>query len=257
MIVLNKKRITVILMCVLMGVFTFSFQVAKLNSQEKLDKEEQLGEINNISQINEIKETTSTPVSGRTVILDAGHGVPDEGAQSSNGTTEAETNLKIALKVQNLLEQSGCTVILTRSDENAIYDLDSKTLKQKKISDIHNRVKIGNESSADIFVSIHLNKIPQQQYWGWQCFYKDGNEQSTKLAKVIQSNLNEAIQKENNRVAMKIDNIYIVKKVEIPLSIVECGFLSNPEEEKLLLEDEYQDKLSWGIFNGIMEYFQN
>ena len=82
------------------------------------------------------------------------------------GTTEAETNLKIALKLQNLLEQSGATVILTRSDENAIYDLDSKTLKQKKVSDIHNRVKIGNESSADIFVSIHLNKIPQQQYWG-------------------------------------------------------------------------------------------
>ena len=81
------------------------------------------------------------------------------GAESSRGTTEAETNLKIALKVQNLLEQSGATVILTRSDENAIYDIDSKTLKQKKISDIHNRVKIGNESSADIFVSIHLNTI--------------------------------------------------------------------------------------------------
>ena len=98
------------------------------------------------------------------------------GAESSNGTTEAETNLKIALKLQNLLEQSGCTVILTRSDENAIYDLDSKTLRQKKISDIRNRVKIGNESSADIFVSIHLNKIPQEQYWGWQCFYKNGDE---------------------------------------------------------------------------------
>ena len=78
------------------------------------------------------------------------------GAESSKGTTEAETNLKIALKVQNLLEQSGSTVILTRSDENAIYDFDSKTLKQKKISDIRNIVKIGNKSSADIFVSIHL-----------------------------------------------------------------------------------------------------
>ena len=187
----------------------------------------------------------------------AGHGVPDEGAESSTGTTEAETNLKIALKVQNLLEQSGATVILTRSDENAIYDLDSQTLKEKKISDIHNRVKIGNESSADIFVSIHLNKIPQQQYWGWQCFYKNGNEASTKLAKLLQQNLNEAIQKENNRVAMKIDNIYIVEHVEIPLSIVECGFLSNPEEEQLLLTDEYQNKLAWGIYNGIMEYFSN
>ena len=182
-------------------------------------------------------------------------GVPDEGAESSNGTTEAESNLKIALKVQNLLEQSGATVILTRSDENAIYDLDSKTLKEKKISDIHNRVKIGNESSADIFVSIHLNKIPQSQYWGWQCFYQNGNEKSMNLAKSIQTNLNEAIQKENKRVPMKLDTVYIMKHVEIPISIVECGFLSNPEEEKLLLEDSYQDKLAWGIYNGIIDYF--
>lgn len=178
-----------------------------------------------------------------------------KGHKVVHGTTEAETNLKIALKVQNLLEQSGATVILTRSDENAIYDLDKSTLREKKISDIHNRVKIGNESSADIFVSIHLNKIPQNQYYGWQTFYKDGNEQSMKLSKSIQSNLNESIQRENNRVAMKIDNIYIVKHVEIPITIVECGFLSNPEEEKLLLEDEYQNKLAWGIYNGIMDYF--
>ncbi len=171
------------------------------------------------------------------------------------GTTEAENNLKIALKVQNLLEQSGATVILTRSDENAIYDIDSNTLKQKKISDIHNRVKIGNESSADIFVSIHLNKIPQQQYWGWQTFYKQGNEQGQKLATSIQNSLNKSIQKDNNRVPMKIDNIYIIKHVEIPTTVVECGFLSNPEEEKLLLTDEYQDKLAWGIYTGIMDYF--
>ena len=172
-----------------------------------------------------------------------------------HGTTEAETNLKIALKVQNLLEQSGCTVILTRSDENAIYDLDSKTLKQKKISDIHNRVKIGNESSADIFVSIHLNKIPQQQYYGWQCFYKSGNDESNKLAKKLQENLNKSIQKENKRVAMKLDTVYIMKHVEIPISIVECGFLSNPEEEKQLLEDSYQNRLAWGIYSGIIDYF--
>ena len=204
---------------------------------------------------NNLVETTSTPVSGKTIVIDAGHGVPDEGAQSSTGTTEAETNLKISLKVQNLLEQSGCTVILTRSDENAIYDVDSNTLKQKKISDIRNRVKIGNESSADIFVSIHLNKIPQQQYYGWQCFYKEGNEQSNKLAKSIQENLNKSMQKENNRVAMKIDNIYIIKHVEIPTSIVECGFLSNPEEEKQLLDDNYQNRLAWGIYSGIINYF--
>ena len=163
--------------------------------------------------------------------------------------------MKIALKLQNLLEQSGSSVVLTRSDENAIYDIDSKTLRQKKISDIHNRVKIGNESSADIFVSIHLNKIPQKQYDGWQTFYNANSSEGQKLAVSIQNNLNDSIQQENNRVAKTIDNIYIVKYVEIPITIVECGFLSNPEEEKLLLQDEYQNRLAWGIYNGIIDYF--
>ena len=178
MIIINKKRILFITSIALASIFIFTFvlQTAKFDKQSTVP-------------------TVSLPVSNKVIVLDAGHGIPDEGAQSSNGTTEAESNLKIALKVQNLLEQSGAIVILTRSDENAIYDLDSKTLKQKKISDIHNRVKIGNESSADIFVSIHLNKIPQNQYWGWQCFYKDGDEKSLNLAKSLQENLNEAIRK--------------------------------------------------------------
>lgn len=177
------------------------------------------------------------------------------GAESSSGITEASTNLKIALKLQNLLEQSGCIVILTRSDENAIYDLDKNTLREKKISDSRNRVKIGNSSSADIFVSIHLNKIPESQYWGWQCFYNSKNDKSICLAKKIQTNLNDAIQKDNKRVAMKLDAVYIMKHVEIPISIVECGFLSNPEEEQQLCNDEYQNKLAWGIYTGIMDYF--
>ena len=233
MILLRKKRVILITLSVFISVLTFAL----------------------IKDQKEIVPTVSLPISGKTIVIDAGHGKPDEGAQSSNGTTEAATNLKIALKLQNLLEQSGTIVILTRSDENAIYDVDAKTLKQKKISDIHNRVKIGNESSADLFISIHLNKIPQQQYDGWQTFYKAGSEEGKKIATLIQNNLNEAIQKENNRVAKTIDNIYIIKHVEIPITIVECGFLSNPEEEKKLLEDEYQNRLAWGIYNGIIDYF--
>ena len=199
--------------------------------------------------------TIAIPTTNRVIVIDAGHGVPDEGAESKSGVSEGSINLKIALKVQNLLEQSGATVILTRSDENGIYDLDKETLREKKVSDIRNRVKIGNESSADIFVSIHLNKIPQEQYWGWQTFFKSGNESGEKLAKSIQNALNETIQKENKRESLKIDNVYIIKNVEIPTSIVECGFLSNAEEEELLQTDEYQNKLAWGIYIGIMNYF--
>ena len=177
------------------------------------------------------------------------------GAVSDNGVSEADINLKIVLKLQQLLEQSGAEVILTRSDENAIYDLDKKTLRDKKNSDIKNRVKIGNNSSADIFVSIHLNKIPQSEYYGWQTFFKDGSEEGKRLATCIQNNLNEAIQKENKRVPLKINNVYIIKHVEIPISIVECGFLSNPEEREQLEDNSYQNKLAWGIYNGVMDYF--
>lgn len=146
-------------------------------------------------------------------------------------------------------------MVLTRSDENAIYDIDKKTLREKKVSDIKNRVKIGNEASADVFVSIHLNKIPQQQYWGWQTFYKSGDEKSQKLAVSIQKSLNDSVGKENKRESLKIENVYIIEHVEIPTAIVECGFLSNEEEEKLLQTEEYQDKLAWGIYTGIMDYF--
>ncbi len=241
MIIITRKKIFYILGIISMFIFIYAITAYNVSNNSKK-------EIKTI-------ETVALPVDSKVIIIDAGHGAPDEGAESSNGITEAESNLKIALKLQNLLEQSGATVILTRSDENAIYDIDSTTLKEKKISDIHNRVKIGNESSADIFVSIHLNKIPQEQYWGWQTFYKQESEEGQKLATSIQNSLNESIQKDNKRVPMKIDNVYIIKHVEIPTTIVECGFLSNPEEEQLLLTDDYQNKLAWGIYTGIMDYF--
>ena len=236
LLILNRKRISLIILVVVLGVFTFAYQEEK----QKIEIQEYV---------------TSIPVSDKVVILDAGHGYPDKGAESKNGTTESDINLAITLKVQNLLEQSGCVVLLTRSDENGIYSLDSKTLKEKKVSDIKNRVKIGNNSSANIFVSIHLNKIPQEQYYGWQCFYKKENENSKKLAENIQNSLNESIEKENKREALSITNKYIVEHVEIPLSIVECGFLSNSQEEKELKDDEYQNRLAWGIYCGIVNNF--
>ena len=158
MFMFNRKRISWLAGMILMSLVAFTFQTAELEPK------------------GETLETVALPVSNHVIVVDAGHGKPDEGAESNQGTTEAETNLKIALKLQNLLEQSGATAVLTRSDENAIYSAEEETLREKKVSDIRNRVKIGNESSADIFVSIHLNKIPEQQYWGWQCFYQEGNE---------------------------------------------------------------------------------
>ena len=203
----------------------------------------------------EIIPVMAVPVTNKVIILDAGHGTPDEGAESTNGVTEAKLNLEITLKLQKILESSGATVILTRSDDNSIYEIDSHTIREKKVSDVRNRVKIGNNSSADIFVSIHLNKLAESKYSGWQTFYKNGDESSKNLANCIQNSLNTTMSKENNRTPHTLSSVYIMKHVEIPITIVECGFLSNPEEEKLLQTDDYQNQLAWGIYNGIMDYF--
>ena len=239
MLILKRKRIIMMMCMICVSLYAFSFKIAS----------------NNLVKEEKTVQTVSTPVTDRVVIVDAGHGTPDEGAESSNGITEAQINLKIALKLQKLLEQNGCTVILTRHDENSIYDEGSDTIREKKVSDLKNRVKIGNESGADIFVSIHLNKIEQTQYSGWQTFYKKGCEDSKNLATIIQKNLNASIETKNERTPAMLNTVYIMKNIQIPITIVECGFLSNPEEEKLLQTEEYQEKLAWGIYNGIIEYF--
>lgn len=233
MFIINRKRMYFIFLFILISVISYSLS------------------FNNKKTIS----TVSLPVTNKVIVIDAGHGYPDEGAESANGITESQINLNITKKVQNLLEQSGCTVVLTRSDENGIYNAESKTIREMKVSDIKNRVKIGNESSANAFISIHLNKIPQSQYYGWQTFFRANDNKSEELAKSLQEELNASIQKENKREALKIDGKYIIDHVEIPTAIIECGFLSNPEEEKLLQEDAYQNRLAWGIYNGIMDYF--
>ena len=169
---------------------------------------------------------------------------------------EEKTTLEITLKLQKLLEESGATVILTRSDENGIYDTDKNgSIREMKVSDIKNRVKIGNESSADIFVSIHLNKGENSSYYGWQTFYKSKSEGGKRLATAIQDELKNTINSENKRTAHEISKIYLVDHVEIPMTIVECGFLSNPEEERKLLTEDYQNQIAFGIYLGISDYF--
>jgi len=234
MILLNRKRLIILASMIFMSIIACT--VTLTNNNKTIT-------------------TAALPVSNKVIVIDAGHGYPDNGAASSNGITENEINLKIALKLQQLLEQSGSTVILTRSDENGIYELDKSTLKEKKVSDLKNRVKIGNESSADIFVSIHLNKIPQPQYYGWQTFFRQNDENSEVLAKLIQQNIKQVIQTENKREALAIKDKYIVDNIKLPICIVECGFLSNTEEEKLLQQDDYQNKLALGMYLGIIEYF--
>lgn len=236
MIIFNKKRIIFINLSIILAIFIYSLDSSKQCSTQTV---------------------SSTPVSNHTIILDAGHGNPDGGATGSDGSVESDLNLSLVLKLQNLLESSNCTVILTRSDENGIYEADSNTIREQKVSDMKNRVKIANNSNSEIFVSIHMNKLEQTQYSGWQTFYKNQDENSKNIAESIQLSLNNFMKKQNSRTIKSISNIYLTKNVEIPLVLVECGFLSNAEENKLLQTDEYQNELAWSIYIGIMDYLNS
>lgn len=236
MFVFNKKRIIFINLSIVIAILIYSLS-SNTFSRTQL--------------------ASSTPVSNHTIILDAGHGSPDGGATGSDGSIESDLNLDIVLKLQNLLESSNCTVILTRSDENGIYESDSNTIREKKISDMKNRVNIANNSNAEMFVSVHMNKLEQTQYSGWQTFYKNQDENSKKIAERIQLSLNSFLKKENTRSIKSISGIYLTKNVQIPLVLVECGFLSNAEENKLLQTDSYQNELAWSIYIGIMDYLNS
>lgn len=194
--------------------------------------------------------------SGKTVIIDAGHGDIDGGAVGIKGTTEKDINLKIALKLQALLEKSGTTVYLTRSDDKPIVDTEGKTVRQIKRDDLKERKRNRDEGNGEIFLSIHMNKFPDSKYYGAQVFYASSPDNSKVLGETIQKNMVEFLDKSNTRKAKKAENsIYILKDSKIPSVIVECGFLSNEKEEKLLGEENYQQKVAWSIFAGVQEYF--
>lgn len=209
-----------------------------------------------ISQEDKEIPTVSIPSTNRVIIIDAGHGKPDEGAIGFQGMTEERINLEIALKLQELLESTGTIAILTRHDENGIYDINSKTIRQKKVSDIYNRIDIVNNSNAEFIVSIHLNKFSNSAYRGWQTFFKKNSPDSNMLANHIQNSISKNIEYNNKRIPKQIENIYLMDNSKIPAVIVECGFISNPEEAKLLEKKEYQNKITWGIFIGIQNYFK-
>lgn len=200
--------------------------------------------------------TSFTPIVSKTIVIDAGHGKPDEGATGLNNTIEQKINLEISRKLQNVIEQSGAMAVITRNTEKGIYNQDMHTIKSKKISDIRNRVKIVNESNANILVSIHLNKYSDSRYKGWQVFYQEKNEESKKLANSIQNSLNLNINCENKREVKPIKNIYLLDHVNIPAVVIECGFISNMEESRELKKDMYQNKIAWGIYFGLQDYFR-
>lgn len=191
------------------------------------------------------------------VVVDAGHGNPDGGAVSKSGVVEANLNLQIACLLRDALEDLGYTVIMTRSDENNIADPDQQTsLRSMKVSDIRNRIQIANTSQADMLISIHMNNFESNRYYGWQTFYQKQSEDSRILAVHIQEGISHQIDRENSRVALPIEQIKLLEESQIPSVIVECGFLSNEEDLRLLMTEEYQMQIVNGIIEGMEKTYQ-
>lgn len=198
----------------------------------------------------------SFPIRGAVVVIDAGHGGRDPGASGDSGITEEEINLKIALKLRRLVEQGGGTAIMIREDDSGLYTEGGNGKETRKSEDLRNRHVLINSCGADILISIHLNSFPQSQYYGAQTFYMKSDEKSRKLAESIQNEVIRVLNRGNDRKAKATDSIYILKYNNMPGALIECGFLSNQEEERLLNDEHYQEKVAWSIFVGIVRYIE-
>ena len=193
-------------------------------------------------------------VTAQTVlVIDAGHGGEDGGAVSASGVPESNINLAIAQKTQLLLAFVGQVTIMTREGEEAIYSPDAQTLREKKVSDLSNRVKLVNETAGSILLSIHQNSLPGSKVRGAQVFY-NAVEPTQQLAVSVQQALNSAVNHGSGKNAKQIDDsIYLMKNIRSPGILVECGFLSSPAEAELLQTDDHQRRLSAAIVSGYLQ----
>lgn len=198
----------------------------------------------------------SLPIRSAVVVIDAGHGGRDPGASGASGLTEEEVTLDIAMKLRRLIEQGGGTAIMIREDDSGLYTEGGDGKQTRKHEDLMNRRVLINSCGADIFVSIHLDSFPQPQYFGAQAIYPERDEKSRLLAEIIQKELIKILDNNNRRRAKATDTLFLLKDNKMPGVLVECGFLSNPEEERLLGDDHYQEKIAWSIFVGIVKYME-
>lgn len=189
-----------------------------------------------------------------TIVLDAGHGGEDGGCEG-NGLVEKDLNLDITLRVADLLRANGIKVVLTRESDVLLYDKNSDYEGKKKVQDVRRRLEIAENSENPVLVSIHMNYFAQTQYSGLQVWYSKNDARSKILANLIQSNVKNSIQPSNKRVTKEAtSSIFLLHNATFPAVLIECGFLSNPNEAHALADAEYRQKLASTIFESIMTY---
>jgi len=192
-----------------------------------------------------------------TIIIDAGHGGEDGGAEV-DGVTEKDVNLSISRKLSDILRLCGYTVTEVRTSDVSVYDTEAETLREKKVSDLNNRVKLFNSSDDNIVVSIHQNKFDSSRYSGSQIFYSQNNDNSKDLGDRIRTAIIMLLQNDNTRQLKPAGkDIYVLDNASVPAVIVECGFLSNDAERTKLIDNDYQQKMAFAIAMGVIDYCQH
>ncbi|MCL2036360.1 MAG: N-acetylmuramoyl-L-alanine amidase [Oscillospiraceae bacterium] len=193
-----------------------------------------------------------------TIILDAGHGGMDGGAVGVNGELEKNINLAIVKNLQQMLEFSGYNVILTRSEDRSMHTEGVTGIRNQKVSDMENRKAVIDEhSESSLFLSIHQNRFSNPDFTGAQMFYTEINPENSKMAQILQNSFAE-LQVGNEREIKIIDNeLYLFKSTTQPAVLIECGFLSNAEESARLNDPDYQRKVTFTIYKGIIQYLEN
>lgn len=185
-----------------------------------------------------------------TIVVDAGHGGLDPGKVGVNNALEKDINLAIALKLERNLKANGINVVMTRTDDNGLY---SESDTNKKVRDMKKRLSIIEEADPELAVSIHQNSYPDPSVCGVQVFYYKDSIKSRTAAEIMQTQLVKSLKPAKERVAKDNSSYYLLKKTSVPIIIVECAFMSNPTEADLLIKDDYQEKVAWAVYMGIMQ----
>lgn len=188
------------------------------------------------------------------IVLDAGHGGLDSGAVGKNGTLEKDVNLSIVRILRDMLELSGFEVVLTRSEDISIYDAGVEGIRNQKLSDMDNRLEIIQSYPDSIFLCIHQNNYTDPKYFGGQMFYNNNNPDNRTLAQIMQNRFAELQPGNDREIKLSGDELFLLKSNPNPSLMIECGFLSNPDEEARLSTWEYQQQVAFTIYGGVMEF---
>ncbi len=190
------------------------------------------------------------------VVVDAGHGYPDGGAVGVGGTLEKDVNLSVAKKTEEILTARGISVIMTRTGDNGLWDESDTTIRQMKLSDMHRRLEIIKSSDADLFITIHMNSYTDGNANGLHIFYSKNHPGVKDLCALMQDKISEATGAQVHSVKTAAESLFLIKSAPMPAILVECGFLSNADEEKKLADEEYRARIAWAISSAVFEYYQ-